>query len=169
MAAPWSSLPITTRSGCRKSLTAEPSRRNSGLDTTNTSLRPSACSTRRVEPTGTVDLLTTMELGRQDRGDLGGRRLDVAEVGRAVLALGGRHAQVDELGVRGGGGRAQHEAQPARVRPSRTSSAQPGLEDGDLAPRQPLDLLGHHVGAHDAVAEVGEAGAGRQARRSRSR
>ena len=63
MAAPWSSLPITTRSGWRKSLTAEPSRRNSGLDTTKTSLRPSACSTRRVEPTGTVDLLTTTDSG----------------------------------------------------------------------------------------------------------
>ncbi len=61
MAADWSSLPMTTRSGCRKSLTAEPSRRNSGLDTTKTSLRPSASSTRRVEPTGTVDLLTTIE------------------------------------------------------------------------------------------------------------
>ena len=59
MAAAWSSLPITTRSGCRKSLTADPSRRNSGLDTTATSERPRACSTRRVEPTGTVDLFTT--------------------------------------------------------------------------------------------------------------
>ncbi len=34
MAALWSSAPMTTRSGCRKSCTAEPSRRNSGLDTT---------------------------------------------------------------------------------------------------------------------------------------
>jgi hypothetical protein len=63
MAAPWSSEPITTRSGCRKSCTAEPSRRNSGLDTTNTSERPSACSTTRVEPTGTVDLLMTIASG----------------------------------------------------------------------------------------------------------
>ena len=38
---------------------AEPSRRNSGLDTTAMSLRPSARSTTRVEPTGTVDLFTT--------------------------------------------------------------------------------------------------------------
>jgi hypothetical protein len=47
------------RSGLRKSWTAEPSRRNSGLLTTITSSRPSTRSTTRVEPTGTVDLLTT--------------------------------------------------------------------------------------------------------------
>ena len=63
MAALWSSAPITTRSGWRKSCTAEPSRRNSGLDTTATSVRPRACSTTRVEPTGTVDLLMTTDSG----------------------------------------------------------------------------------------------------------
>src|SRR3954471_12178792 len=62
-AADWSSAPITIRSGWRKSCTAEPSRRNSGLDTTATSLRPSACSTTRVDPTGTVDLLMTIVSG----------------------------------------------------------------------------------------------------------
>ena len=39
--------------------TAEPSRRNSGFDTTTMSSRPSTRSTARVDPTGTVDLLTT--------------------------------------------------------------------------------------------------------------
>src|SRR3954471_12889297 len=60
-AAAWSSAPITMRSGCRKSWTAEPSRRNSGFDATFTSSRPRACSTTRVDPTGTVDLLTTTD------------------------------------------------------------------------------------------------------------
>src|SRR5437763_9815888 len=59
MADAWSSLPMTIRSGWKQSCTAEPSRRNSGLETTETSLRSSARSTTRVEPTGTVDLLTT--------------------------------------------------------------------------------------------------------------
>src|SRR5688500_16407803 len=59
-AADWSSAPITMRSGWRKSWMAEPSRRNSGFETTATSLRPSARSTTRVDPTGTVDLLTTI-------------------------------------------------------------------------------------------------------------
>ena len=40
-------------------MTALPSRRNSGFDTTRTSDRPRARSTTRVEPTGTVDLLMT--------------------------------------------------------------------------------------------------------------
>src|SRR5688500_17609599 len=62
-AADWSSAPITTRSGWRKSSTAAPSRRNSGLDTTQTSGRPSARSTTLVEPTGTVDLLITTASG----------------------------------------------------------------------------------------------------------
>ena len=62
-AAAWSSAPMTMRSGCRKSWTAEPSRRNSGLETTRTSSRSSTSSTTRVEPTGTVDLLTTIASG----------------------------------------------------------------------------------------------------------
>src|SRR6266568_4177283 len=60
-AVAWSSQPITMRSGWRKSCTADPSRRNSGFDATVTSSRPRACSTTRVEPTGTVDLLTTTD------------------------------------------------------------------------------------------------------------
>src|SRR4030095_7773138 len=58
-AADWSSLPMTMRSGVRESWTADALRRNSGLDTTTTSSRPSTRSTTRVDPTGTVDLLTT--------------------------------------------------------------------------------------------------------------
>ena len=49
--------------GLRKSLTADPSRRNSGLETTATSGRFITRSTTLVEPTGTVDLLTTIEFG----------------------------------------------------------------------------------------------------------
>ena len=61
IAAAWSSLPITMRSGWRKSWIADPSRRNSGFDTTLTSDRPSAFSTTFVDPTGTVDLLITID------------------------------------------------------------------------------------------------------------
>ena len=64
-AADWSSAPTTIRSGWRLSWTAVPSRRNSGLDTTVTSCRPSTRSTTRVEPTGTVDLLTMTVPGRR--------------------------------------------------------------------------------------------------------
>src|SRR5215213_1542395 len=61
MAAARSSAPTTTRSGFKKSSTAEPSRKNSGFETTRTSARFRTRSTTLVEPTGTVDLLTTID------------------------------------------------------------------------------------------------------------
>ncbi len=57
-AASRSSAPTTTRSGLSESATAVPSLRNSGLETTTTSARPTTRSTRPTVPTGTVDLLT---------------------------------------------------------------------------------------------------------------
>src|SRR5262245_2378914 len=62
MAAALSSLPMTIRSGRWQSQTAVPSRRNSGFDTARTLSRPRACWTKRADPTGTVDLLTTIDL-----------------------------------------------------------------------------------------------------------
>src|SRR6267143_1595706 len=62
-AATGSWLPITTRSGCMKSWMAEPSRKNSGLETT--SARCFVLRLLRTRETmspvrgGTVDLLTT--------------------------------------------------------------------------------------------------------------
>jgi len=55
--------PITTRSGRRKSSTANPSRRNSGFETTSNSKSGPACfrisaRTFSLVPTGTVDLST---------------------------------------------------------------------------------------------------------------
>ncbi len=57
-AASRSSAPTTTRSGLSESATAVPSRRNSGLETTTTSARPTTRSTSPTVPTGTVDLFT---------------------------------------------------------------------------------------------------------------
>src|SRR5690606_29818802 len=50
-------------------------------------------------------LVDDHRLARQVGADLAGGRLDVGQVGRPVLGLGGRHAQVGELGGgrRGGG------------------------------------------------------------------
>src|SRR5690606_23612301 len=58
-AASGESDPTTIRSGRRKSATAEPSRKNSGLLTTATSERPNHARTRAAVPTGTVDFNTT--------------------------------------------------------------------------------------------------------------
>ena len=58
-----SAAPTTTRSGLRKSCTADPWRRNSGLETTATSARPRACCSISVVPAGAVDLFTTTAPG----------------------------------------------------------------------------------------------------------
>ena len=63
MATCWLGAPITMRSGRRVSSMAEPSRRNSGLDTTSNWIGLAWCRaitsrTSSPVPTGTVDLLT---------------------------------------------------------------------------------------------------------------
>ena len=59
------SQPITTRSGRIKSSIAEPSRKNSGFDTTSKfswlTFSKIICLTCCVVPTGTVDLVTTRQ------------------------------------------------------------------------------------------------------------
>ena len=102
-------------------------------------------------------------LVRQVRRDLPGRRLDVGEVGAAVLALRRRHAQERDLAVLDGVGGAEHELEPTRAEPLVDEAVEAVLDDRDLARRQPRDLVGIDVGADHLVAEVGEAGTGREA------
>ena len=139
-----------------------PSRRNSGFDTTWTSSRRTARSTTRVEPTGTVDLLTMIEPGRKRRADLGGRRLDVAEIGRAVVALRRRHAQEHDVGAGRRGGGAEHELEPAGGPGGRDDLGQPLLDDGDLTPVEQVDLVGVDVGADHVVTELRQTGTRRE-------
>ena len=95
--------------------------------------RPMTCSTRVAEPTGTVDLLTTMAPVLQVGTDLLGRRLDVGQIGRPVVALGRRHAQEDELGADHGLGGRGGEAQMAGVDALGHQLVQPRLDDGHHA------------------------------------
>ena len=163
IAAAWSVLPTTMRSGLRKSCTAEPSRRNSGFETTLTSGRSSTRSTTRAEPTGTVDLLTTtLSYGSAGR-DLRGRRLDVGQVGAAVVALRasarrGRRSRSPSTALAA----PRTNAQAARAQALVDEPVEAVLDDRDLARGEPGDLVGVDVGADDLVAEVGEAGAGGQ-------
>ena len=64
MATCWEGAPMTMRSGRRVSSMAEPSRRNSGLETTSKGMgrgwwRSITSRTNSPVPTGTVDLFTT--------------------------------------------------------------------------------------------------------------
>jgi len=92
--------------------------------------------------------------------DLGGGGLDVAEVGRAVVSLRGRDAEEHEGGVSDGRRRPDDEPESAGGEALGDEFVEAVFDDRDLAAPQTLDLLGVDVGAHDGVAEVGEARAG---------
>ena len=162
-AAAWSSAPTTMRSGCRLSGTAVPSRRNSGLETTWTSVRPSTRSTTRVDPTGTVDLLTMIVPGSQVGADLGRHGLDVGQVRRAVVALGGGDAQEHELGALDGGRGPLDEAQVAGRLTLADQLLEVLLDDGYLAPLEHGDLGRVGVATGHPMSEVGERGRGGEA------
>ena len=97
-AASWLSEPTTIRSGPRKSRTAEPSRRNSGFDTTATSSRSSISAVRAAVPTGTVDLFTTTVPGASERPGLLHHRLHRPQVGHPTRPHRRRDAQEHHLG-----------------------------------------------------------------------
>src|SRR5690606_11195616 len=90
--------------------------------------------------------------------DLAGRGLDVGEVGRAVLALGGGDAEVGELGLGCGLGGAHHERQAPLAAALGGESPEAVLDDGDLAPGEPRHLLLVDVGADHGVSERRETG-----------
>jgi len=91
-----------------------------------------------------------------------------AEIGATVAAR--RRAHGDEDGVRVGHGAAHvlGEGEPAGVGVALDQLGQAGLEDGDLAALQGLDLGRVHVCAHDLLAGLGEAGAADQTDVSRT-
>ena len=96
------------------------------------------------------------------RRDLAGRRLDVRQVGAAVVALRRRHAEEGDVAVLDGVGRADDEAEASRSQALVDQPVEAVLDDRDLPGRQAGDLVGVDVGADDLVAEVGEAGSGGQ-------
>ena len=108
-------------------------------------------------------MLTTSAPGLEHRSDLGGGGLDVPEVGPAVGALGRRHAQEHDVGVGRRGRGADLEPQPSGREALGDDVGQALLDDRDLAAAQPRDAVLVDVGAHDVVAEMGQAGTGGEA------
>ena len=129
-----SSHPITTRCGARVSRTACPSRRNSGLDATPTSVTVPADLSARGNRVGRADrhrrLVHHDGSGPQHRRDVTGDTFDDGEVGRAVLGLRGLHADEDELRVARRLLRADDEPQPPARSPSSTSAGRPSSRIG---------------------------------------
>ncbi len=127
---------------------------------------PASASTRctnRVEPTGTVDLFTTIAFGIRTGAISLGDLLDVAEIGGAVVALRRLHAEEHDLGVRGRDRRADDERQPLRGQALGDERGETVFEDRHLALAEAFDPLGVDIGAHDLVAEVRQARGGREA------
>jgi hypothetical protein len=120
-----------------KSSIAAPSRRNSGLETTQVRTPGAVSRTMRSTsspvPTGTVDLVT-MTAGRADGDE-------------------DRVGAVDRLGELGG------EAQPAAFDVARHELVEPRLVDWHHALLERVDLGGVLVDADDVMAEIGKAGA----------
>ena len=145
-----------------------PSRRNSGFETTATSGRCSTRSTTRVEPTGTVDLLTTTAPGAQDRPDLAGGGLDVRQIGAAVIVLRRWHAQEHDVGIGRRSGGTDDEPQATAGDGVGDDLVEPVLDDRDLPRLEPRHLVGVDVATDDVEPEMGEAGSGREPHVARS-
>ena len=162
--------PSTTRSGWRKSSTAEPSRRNSGLLTTRKRApepllaRSSAGSIQSPVPIGMVLLLTTIRL-RSD--GVCSPRLCAAALTWLMSAspsmpdgvpthtnANWRSAQTLDV--------VQREAQAARLDVLDDDLFQARLVDWQLAAPEPLHFARVDVDAHDLVAQLREAGGGDQ-------
>ena len=100
--------------------------------------------------------------GTQGRTDLGRRRLDVAEVGRAVVALGRRNAQEHDVRPGSSRGGAQHELEPTGGAGGGDDLGQPFFDDGDLTAVEQVDLVGVDVGAGHVVTQLRQTGPGRE-------
>ncbi len=100
--------------------------------------------------------------GPQHRRDLACDRLDVRHVGRTVVTERRRHAQEHEVCDAGCVRRADDELEPSARDAGGDELGQSVLEDRHLALAQPSDAIGVDVGTRHVVAEVGQAGRGRE-------
>ena len=119
--------------------------------------------TNRVEPTGTVDLLMTTAPGRST-GAISRATASTYDMSAAPSSPSGvgTHRNTKSAS-RGRVRRADDELEPPARDAGGDELGQPVLEDRHLALAQPRDAIGVDVGARHVVAEVGQAGRGRQA------
>ncbi len=102
-------------------------------------------------------------IGFEVGSDLVGGGLDVAEVGRTVVALWGRNAQVDELAPRRSVGVRGREPQQPGIDRIGHDLLEAVLENRHPARLELTDPGGVDVGAHHLVPELGETCARREA------
>ena len=136
--------PTTMRSGWRKSPTAEPSRRNSGLETTFEGVRIDAVALQgAANPLVGVDrdgaLFDDHFVTGDGVGDLGDDRLDGREIGCAVVALGRSDGDKDRFALLDGAGQVGGEDDTVVA----VAGEQPGqvfFEDGHAALAKEVDF-----------------------------
>src|SRR5690606_13891890 len=125
-AASGESDPTTIRSGRRKSATAEPSRKNSGLLTTATSERPNHTRTRAAVPTGTVDFNTTTHpAGNTDPTSATTARTAATSACPSAPIGVGTHTNTTSASATAAAEPTTNDNRPA-ANPSATNSANPG-------------------------------------------
>ena len=110
-------------------------------------------------PTGTVDFMTSA--WRSEAGISADHRVDRGQVGVAGVGRRRAHGHEQQPGVLERLDELGGEMQPLAV--AGHALGQPGLVDRDLAPLEPLHLLGVDVHAPHVAAELGKAGRGDQA------
>ena len=173
MATCWVGAPITIRSGRSVSSMAEPSRRNSGFDTTSNgtgaglvALDDLAHELARAHRHGGLvddDRVALHRLGDAAR-HIGHR----GQVGLAVRLGRGAHRDEHDDRAPHRGRQVGGEGQPAIAHVARDHFFQAGLVDGHAPGDQLGDLVAVLVDADDFVAEVGEHGSRHEAYIARS-
>src|SRR5215813_759241 len=146
-AIPGLSHPTTIRSGCKKSATVLPSRRNSGLLTTPTSSRPSDFAIRFAVPTGTVDLVTMIPPAGSSRRHASTTPSTADSSGIPSGPVGvGRHRNTISASVTAAVTPVTNDSRPD-VSPARNSSARPGSRIS-TSPQASRDTLPESTSAH---------------------
>ncbi len=167
-----SSVPITTRSGRRKSSIAAPSFRNSGFDTTPTAYSVAAAIaslTLRFVPTGTVLLSTTTFGSFMTRAIPRATREHMAHVGRAVLVLRRTHGDEQDFRADDGVVEVGREGEPLFGDVPGDQLREPRLVDRNLAALEAGDLVLVDIDGDDVVPVLGKARAEHQAHVSGSK
>ena len=101
-------------------------------------------------------------MSRKHRCNLGGRLLQIGEVGSAIVALRGLHAQVSELAIFCRFCSAHDETKVTAGDARLDDLLQAWLVDRQDAVAEPLDSGWVYVGTHHVVSEVGKARTGRE-------
>ncbi len=159
------STPMTTRSGLRKSLTAAPSFKNSGLDATSNSMSaprlPSssrmAALTLAAVPTGTVDLVTRSVYLLIARPNVRATSRTYCRSAEPSSSGGGAHGREDDVDLVDTLGQVGGETEPPGLDVAADHPVQSRLVNGDFSGEQGGDFVLVLVDAGDVRAHFGEA------------